>query len=189
MAKRHYIPITSDVPGVSDSKCAFIRKVIRTALAAEGVDFPCEIDVRLTDDETIHEINREMREVDRATDVLSFPMFELTPGELPGEEDADPGTGLVPLGDMVISLEHVAAQAKEYGHSNRRELAYPVQRWRLSSTGLSAATSKLTFPSTRTWQSPSGTTTMWQWLCRWALITGAATRQWPQTRQSHGRRP
>ena len=66
MAKRHYIPITSDVPGVSDSKCAFIRKVIRTALAAEGVDFPCEIDVRLTDDETIHEINREMREVDRA---------------------------------------------------------------------------------------------------------------------------
>ena len=84
MAKRHYIPITSDVPGVSDSKCAFIRKVIRTALAAEGVDFPCEIDVRLTDDETIHEINREMREVDRATDVLSFPMFELTPGELPG---------------------------------------------------------------------------------------------------------
>ena len=107
MAKRHYIPITSDVPGVSDSKCAFIRKVIRTALAAEGVDFPCEIDVRLTDDETIHEINREMREVDRATDVLSFPMFELTPGELPGEE-------------------HVAAQAKEYGHSNRRELAYLV---------------------------------------------------------------
>ena len=84
------------------------------------------IGVELTDDETIHEINREMREVDRATDVLSFPMFELSPGELPGTEDADPGTGLVPLGDMVISLEHVAAQAKEYGHSNRRELAYLV---------------------------------------------------------------
>ena len=53
-------------------------------------------------------------------------MFELSPGELPDTEDADPGTGLVPLGDMVISLEHVAAQAKEYGHSNRRELAYLV---------------------------------------------------------------
>ena len=92
MAKRHYIPITADVPGAGESKCAFIRKVIRTALAAEGVDFPCEIDVRLTNDETIHAINREMRQVDRATDVLSFPMFELTPGELPGEEDADPGT-------------------------------------------------------------------------------------------------
>ena len=123
---RHYIPITADVPGVNESQRAFIRKVIRTALAAEGVDFPCEIDVRLTNDEGIHEINREARQVDRPTDVLSFPAFDLRPGELPGPEDADPGTGLVPLGDMMISLEHVAAQAKEYGHSNRRELAYLV---------------------------------------------------------------
>ena len=126
MAKRHYIPITADVPGVSDGRRAFLRKVIRTALAAEGVDFPCEIDVLLTDDPGIRAINREMRQVDRPTDVLSFPEFELTPGELPGPEDADPGTGLVPLGDMVISMEHVAAQAKEYCHSQRRELAYLV---------------------------------------------------------------
>ena len=126
MAKRHYLPITADVPGISDEKRAFIRKVIRTALAAEGVTFPCEIDVLLTHDAGIHQINRDMRQVDRATDVLSFPEFDLTPGQLPGEEDADPGTGLVPLGDMVISMEHVAAQAKEYGHSKRRELAYLV---------------------------------------------------------------
>ena len=126
MAKRHYIPITADVPGISDEKRAFIRRVIRTALAAEGVTFPCEIDVLLTHDAGIHQINRDMRQVDRATDVLSFPEFDLTPGQLPGEEDADPGTGLVPLGDMVISMEHVAAQAREYGHSNRRELAYLV---------------------------------------------------------------
>lgn len=126
MAKRNYVPITADVPGVNEGQRAFIRKVIRTALAAEGVDFPYEVDVRITNDAGIHEINREMREVDRATDVLSFPMFELTPGELPDEEDADPGTGLVPLGDMVISMERVTAQAKEYGHSNRRELAYLV---------------------------------------------------------------
>ena len=126
MAKRHYIPITADVPGISVEKRAFIRRVIRTALAAEGVTFPCEIDVLLTHDAGIHQINLDMRQVDRATDVLSFPEFDLTPGQLPGEEDADPGTGLVPLGDMVISMEHVAAQAKEYGHSNRRELAYLV---------------------------------------------------------------
>ena len=127
MRKTHYIPVTADVPGAaSDANCALIRRTIRTALAAEGVDFPCEIDVELTDDETIHEINREMREVDRATDVLSFPMFELSPGELPGTEDADPGTGLIPLGDMVLSMERVAAQAKEFGHSRRRELAYLV---------------------------------------------------------------
>ena len=127
MAKRHYIPVTADMPGAaSQGNCALIRRVIRTALAAEGVDFPCEVDVLLTNDSGIHAINREMRQVDRPTDVLSFPEFDLTPGQLPGAEDADPGTGLVPLGDMVISMEHVAAQAKEYGHSNRRELAYLV---------------------------------------------------------------
>ena len=126
MAKRHYIPITADVPGVNEGQRAFIRKVIRTALAAEGVDFPCEVDVCITSDQGIHEVNREMRGVDRPTDVLSFPAFALTPGELPGEEDADPATGLVPLGDMCLSMERVHAQAKEYGHTNRRELAYLV---------------------------------------------------------------
>ena len=126
MAKRHYIPITADVPGVSDEKKALIRRVIRTALAMQGVDFPCEVDVLVTNDAGIHQINRDMRQVDAPTDVLSFPEFELTPGELPDQEDADPGTGLVPLGDMVLSMERVQAQAKEYGHSNRRELAYLV---------------------------------------------------------------
>lgn len=124
--KRHYIPITAGVPGVNDSQRAFIRKVIRAALAAEGVDFPCEVDVLITSDEEIRQLNREARQVDKSTDVLSFPAFDLQPGELPAPEDADPGTGLVPLGDMMISMEHVTAQAKEYGHSNRRELAYLV---------------------------------------------------------------
>ena len=125
--KRHYIPITADVDGAAgERRCAWIRKVIRTALAAEGVDFRCEVDVCLTDDEGIRAVNLEMRDVDRSTDVLSFPMFDLVPGELPGGEDADPCTGLVPLGDMVISVEHVAAQAKEYGHSEKRELSYLV---------------------------------------------------------------
>ncbi len=122
--KRHYIPVTADIPGVGDERKAFVRKVIRTALAAEGVDFPCEVDVLLTNDARIHELNREQRGIDRPTDVLSFPAFDLQPGTLPEPADADPGSGLVPLGDMVVSLERAAAQAKEYGHSNRRELAY-----------------------------------------------------------------
>jgi len=127
MRKTHYIPVTADIPG-ADSKdtCAFIRKVIRAALAAEGMYAPCEINVLLTDDEGIHAINLDMRDVDRATDVLSFPEFDLTPGQLPDAEDADPGTGLIPLGDMVLSMEHVAAQAVEYGHSHKREMAYLV---------------------------------------------------------------
>ena len=127
MRKTHYIPITADVPGAAnDANCALIRRTIRTALAAEGLTAPCEVDVLLTDDDGIHEINREMRQADRPTDVLSFPEFGLTPGQLPGPEDADPGTGLIPLGDMVLSMERVSAQAKEYGHSKRRELSYLV---------------------------------------------------------------
>lgn len=124
--KRHYIPVTADIPGVSQETRSFIRKVIRTALTAQGVDLPCEVDVFVTDDAGIRELNREMRDIDRATDVLSFPALELREGELPEESDADVATGLVPLGDMAISMEHVKAQAKEYGHSNRRELAYLV---------------------------------------------------------------
>ena len=99
MAKRHYIPVTADVPGAaSQGNCALIRKVIRTALAAEGVDFPCEVDVLLTGDSGIHAINREMRQVDRPTDVLSFPEFDLKPGELPGPEECGPGHRSGPSG-------------------------------------------------------------------------------------------
>lgn len=103
---------------------AQIERAITAALDAEGVVVPCEINVLLTDDEGIHAVNMEMRGVDRPTDVLSFPMFELSPGEHPTMEDADPATGLVPLGDMCISLERTRAQAQEFGHSPERELSY-----------------------------------------------------------------
>ena len=110
-----------DVPeGAED----LLRRVISAALAAEGGDLPCEINVLLTDDEGIHQVNREMRQVDRPTDVLSFPMFDLKPGETPEAGDEDPESGLVPLGDMCISLERAAAQAAEFGHSVERELSY-----------------------------------------------------------------
>ena len=121
----HEILMETEVDG-AQPYAGLLRRVIPAVLEAEGVDFPCEVDVLLTNDSGIHAINREMRQVDASTDVLSFPEFDLTPGELPGAEGADPGTGLVPLGDMVISMEHVAAQAREYGHSNRRELSYLV---------------------------------------------------------------
>ena len=101
-----------------------LERVIPAALDAEGVTVPCEVDVLFTDDAGIHEINLEQRGVDRPTDVLSFPMFELTPGDKPSAEDADPATGLVPLGDMVLSLERAREQAAEYGHSVEREAAY-----------------------------------------------------------------
>ena len=105
---------------------AHIRKCIDAALTAEGVNVPCEINVLVTNDETIQAINRQTRKVDKPTDVLSFPMFEYCAGAFPSDVsgDLDPETGLLPLGDMVISLEHAASQAKEYGHSLRREIGY-----------------------------------------------------------------
>ena len=101
-----------------------LRHVIQAALEAEGVEVPCVVEVCITDDEGIHQTNREMRGVDRPTDVLSFPMFELRPGEKPRAEWADPGTDQVWLGDMMISQERAQAQAEEYGHSLERELCY-----------------------------------------------------------------
>ncbi len=121
---KHEIIISADVPEADDGLCSFLRRVIRAALEAEGVDVPCEVNVLVTGDEGIHQVNLDMRGVDAPTDVLSFPMFDLRPGDKPSREDADPATGLVPLGDMCISLERARAQAGEYGHSGRRELAY-----------------------------------------------------------------
>ena len=121
---KHEIMISADVPGVDEGLRSFLRRVIRTVLDAEGVDVPCEISVLVTNDTGIRRVNVDMRGVDAPTDVLSFPMFELSPGDKPAPEDADPATGLAPLGDMCISLERAKGQAKEYGHSNRRELAY-----------------------------------------------------------------
>ena len=119
----HQIIFDAEVDVPQDVEEQF-RRVITAALEAEGVDVPCEVNVLFTDDAGIHQINLDMREVNSPTDVLSFPMFDLQPGEHPSEEDADPATGLVPLGDMCISLERAEAQAAEFGHSVQRELCY-----------------------------------------------------------------
>lgn len=103
-----------------------IRKCIQETLKAEGVNARCEINVLVTDDAGIQIINRESRNLDKPTDVLSFPMFQLEAGNPPKDwtEYQDPATGLVPLGDMCISLERAIAQAEEFGHSTRREVGY-----------------------------------------------------------------
>lgn len=108
------------------SVASVIKKCIRKTLEAEGVDVPCEINVVVTDDEGIRAINKASRDIDKATDVLSFPMFQMEAGVLPEDWDdyLDPDTGACPLGDMAISLERAIAQAKEFGHSTRREIGY-----------------------------------------------------------------
>ncbi len=105
---------------------SIIKKCIETTLTAEGVNVPFEINVLITDDHGIHAINKASRNIDKPTDVLSFPMFELEAGNPPKDwsDYQDPETGLCPLGDMCISLERAATQAKEFGHSEKREVGY-----------------------------------------------------------------
>ena len=105
---------------------AIIRKCVETTLAAEGVKVPCEINVLVTNDKGIRAINQACRGIDKATDVLSFPMFQLEAGNPPVDWEGymDPDTNMCPLGDMAISFERAVAQAKEFGHSTRREVGY-----------------------------------------------------------------
>ena len=123
----HRIVVTFEKPSLGNfAGKNHSKKCIRAALRCEGVSAPCEINVLVCGDETIRAINKSSREIDKATEVLSFPMFTLTPGAPPAswDEFEDPGTGLVPLGDMAISLERAAQQAKEFGHSTKREVGY-----------------------------------------------------------------
>ena len=105
---------------------AVIKKCVEATIEAENICVPCEINVLVTNDKGIHAINKATRDVDKPTDVLSFPMFQLEAGSPPADWDEyiDPETGLCPLGDMAISLERAIAQAKEFGHSSRREVGY-----------------------------------------------------------------
>lgn len=105
---------------------SIIHRCINETLKAERITADCEINVLVTNDQGIHTINKASRDIDRPTDVLSFPMFQLNPGNPPTdwEEYLDFETGLCPLGDMCISLERATAQAKEFGHSTKREVGY-----------------------------------------------------------------
>lgn len=103
-----------------------IKRCIRAVLDLEGADMPCEVSVLITDDMGISGINHEFRGIDNPTDVLSFPMQEFSPpGWTPPDIRAvDPDTGLLPLGEIILSAERVGKQAYEYGQTQRRETAY-----------------------------------------------------------------
>lgn len=105
---------------------SIIKKCIHAALSAEKIPVPCEINVLVTNDSGIRAINQASRGIDKATDVLSFPMFQMEAGNPPldWEDYIDIDSGLCPLGDMAISLERAVLQAKEFGHSTRREIGY-----------------------------------------------------------------
>ncbi len=107
------------------------QTVIDAALDYEECPYEAEVNLLLTMNDEIQKMNAEFREIDRATDVLSFPMVDYEePGNFDFLEDADeyfhPESGELMLGDIVISKEKVISQAEEYGHSQKREYAFLI---------------------------------------------------------------
>ena len=105
-----------------------IKRCVKTALNAEKVSRPCDVSILITDDSGICDINSQFRGICKPTDVLSFPMLDFeTPGWTdPGDKAADLETGLIPLGEVILSAERVAEQARKYGNSGDRETAYLI---------------------------------------------------------------
>ena len=123
---RHKIYLSRDKRrlGTPSAKRLFKRAVM-AALKAEEINVPCEVSVLLTDDVGIRALNRDFRQTDKATDVLSFPANVLVPGSFdPEAAEFNPKTGRVMLGDMALSLEHALEQGKTFGHGTRREIQY-----------------------------------------------------------------
>ena len=115
---------------LSDDAKVLMQRCADAAQAAEGVDAPVAVFVSIVDDEAIREINRDQRAKDASTDVLSFPTVNYPQGKTAKDcaqllrREYDPEVGACMLGDIIISMDHVRAQAAEYGHSEQRESGY-----------------------------------------------------------------
>lgn len=121
---RHSILVSGEIP-YPKWAARLVRRCIRTALRLEGVRVPCEVSVLFTDDAGIRALNRELRDTDRVTDVLSFPAYSFTPEKFdPAMGETDPETGLLPLGDMALDLRQIRRQAREYRTGDKHETAY-----------------------------------------------------------------
>ena len=92
-----------------------MRRCCHAVLELENFQGSAEVDISLVDNQQIREINKEQRNIDMVTDVLSFPL---------GENDKNPETGASMLGDVVLSVERAIEQAEQYGHSLQREIGY-----------------------------------------------------------------
>ena len=114
-----YFASAADEYKISYKLKMLIRAAAIATLAYEGYGQKCEISVTFTDNEGIRAVNREYRGLDKATDVLSFPLTDFEGGEEPPMDEPT-----VSLGDIIISLERADEQAREFGHSFEREVAF-----------------------------------------------------------------
>ena len=108
---------------IGEELMLMIEKVISECEDEEGLEFDNEISLTFTDNENIRQINKDYRDIDDKTDVLSFPMYEIEDLE---EEKKSKSKNLKPLGDIVISMEQADEQAKQFGHSFEREVCYLI---------------------------------------------------------------
>jgi len=116
------------------------KRVIEAAIDYVDCPYEAEVNLLLTMNDEIHEMNRNFREIDRATDVLSFPMLEFDfPGDFSKADDDltcfNPETGELILGDIIVSMDKVISQAEEYNHSTKRELAFLIAHSMLHLSG------------------------------------------------------
>ena len=111
-----------DIENLAEEK--LIEKVVSTVLEMEQIKKKLDVYITLTNNENIRKINAEHRQIDKATDVLSFPMFDRVEINSLKVEDEEEFEDI--LGDIIVSVEKVREQAEEYGHSFERELAYLV---------------------------------------------------------------
>lgn len=125
--------IEKEVEAVFDFDCEKLAEdVISYTIEHEKFPYEAEVNLTLTDNEGIHEINRMYRQIDAPTDVLSFPMLsyqkagDFSALENDYEDNFNPDTGEIMLGDIIISVDRVRTQAADYGHSERREYAFLI---------------------------------------------------------------
>ncbi len=120
MGLKIYFENNQDKLPVTYNLKMLIREAIETTLDFEDFQNSCEVSVTFTDNDGIHELNKKFRQVDKPTDVLSFPLFDFE-----GDTEEPPIDEIINnLGDIVISLEKARDQAEEYGHSFKRETAF-----------------------------------------------------------------
>lgn len=120
-----FIENEQSIMALNEQYVNLLERTVITCLKDENMDSGCEINILLTDDASIRQINRQFRDIDHSTDVLSFPMINQNNGRIQSEEgDYDMDEGLLLLGDIVISMETAQKQAQQYGHAIERELAF-----------------------------------------------------------------
>ncbi|MDQ2085982.1 rRNA maturation RNase YbeY [Herbivorax sp. ANBcel31] len=120
-----YIENLQDRVELNDKIVNLMNDAVKNIIGSENFDYPYDVDIMIVDDEKIRQMNLEYRNIDKVTDVLSFPIVDMHEGTIKSScGDFDKDEGVIILGDIVISIEKTVAQSLDYGHSFERELIF-----------------------------------------------------------------